>query len=159
MWRWIEFTALFWCCLLTCEAAHSKGCLPPKDQIKLDSKREQIERFLMLAKIGERQASRLVHSPAQPTWNEAPTFGAPLDPGQILTVHDCVWSELLNELVKWKPQNLKEVLGCYLRSLAINALRRFWSSLPIADNFNPSPPDFTCRTTASAPIGPSWTRK
>jgi hypothetical protein len=108
MWRWIEFTALFWCCLLTCEAAHSKGCLPPKDQIKLDSKREQIERFLMLAKIGERQASRLVHSPAQPTWNEAPTFGAPLDPGQILTVHDCVWSELLNELVKWKPQNLRD---------------------------------------------------
>jgi hypothetical protein len=108
MWRWIEFTALFGCCLLTCEAAHSKGCLPPKDQIKLDSKREQIERFLMLAKIGERQASRLVHSPAQPTWNEAPTFGAPLDPGQILTVHDCVWSELLNELVKWKPQNLRD---------------------------------------------------
>jgi uncharacterized membrane protein YgaE (UPF0421/DUF939 family) len=108
MWRWIEFTVLFGCCLLACEAAHSKGCLPPKDQIKLDSKREQIERFLMLAKIGERQAARLVHSPAQPTWTEAPTFGAPLDQRQILTVHDCVWSELLNELVKWKPQNLRD---------------------------------------------------
>ena len=53
----------------------------------------------------------------------------------------------------------KRSLGRYLRSLAINAFRLFWSSLPIADNFNPSPPEFTCRTTASAPIRPSWTRK
>ena len=48
---------------------------------------------------------------------------------------------------------------CYLRSLVINAFSRFWSSSPIAENFNPSPPDFTCRTTASPPIRPSWTRK
>src|SRR6266404_140980 len=65
----------------------------------------------------------------------------------------CRWSKLLRHpsAFKWP--------ACYLRSLAINALKRFWSSLFIANNFNPSPPDFTCRTTASAPIRPSWTRK
>src|SRR5207344_2732473 len=51
-------------------------------------------------------------------------------------------------------------LQAELRSLLINAARFGRSFSLTALNFNPSPPlGFTCRTTASARICPSWTRK
>ncbi len=81
--------------------------------------------------------------------------------GVMFSPKTTVWPHCFAALNGCLAENRKKKtsLGRYLRSLAINALRRFWSSLPIAANFNPSPRDFTCRTRASAPIGPSWTRK
>jgi hypothetical protein len=91
--------------LLCSQAGAPNGCLPDKDRKALDKKSEPIERFLLLARIGERQASRLRGPfPAHATWDEQGPYRGQRSPAEVLDVHDCAWSELLEELFSWKPQ-------------------------------------------------------
>ena len=92
--------------LLSSQAGGPNRCLPDRDRKALDKKSSPIERFLLLAKIGERQTSRLGGPfPAQPTWGEQRPLRGQRSPAEVLDVHDCAWSELLEELFDWKPQH------------------------------------------------------
>jgi len=91
--------------LLCPQVGAPNGCLPDKDKKALDKKSDPIERFLFLARIGERQAWRLRGPfPAHPTWDEQRPYRGRRSPAEVLDVHDCAWSELLDELLDWKPQ-------------------------------------------------------
>jgi len=92
--------------LLCSQAGAPNGCLPDKDRRVLDKKSDPIERFLLLARIGERQSSRL-RGPfsAHATWDEQRPYRRQRSPVEVLDVLDCAWSELLEELFDWKPQH------------------------------------------------------
>jgi len=82
----------------------TSDCLSTKDKKTLDNKSAPVERHLVLAEIGEREVSRLLHVPSGTIWNEQPAYAEQQNPNQILDVHDCAWSELLQELFEWKPR-------------------------------------------------------
>ena len=93
-------------CLLGQQTGGSGNCLPPKEQKTLNQRRDATERFLVLAKIGERQAARLRGPfPAHATWDEQRPYRRQRSPAEVLDVLDCAWSELLEELFGWKPQH------------------------------------------------------
>jgi len=90
--------------LLCSQVGALNGCLPDKDRKALAKKSDPIERFLLLAKIGEQQASRLRGSfLAQPTWSEQRPYRRQRSPAEVLDVDDCASSEFLEELFDWKP--------------------------------------------------------
>jgi hypothetical protein len=113
-------------CLLGYGTSSFSGCLPPKDEESLGRKSEPIGRFLLLAEIGERQASRLVHLsyPVQPL--KSVPFPKRPTPNEILDLHDCACSQLLDDLFHWKShrpcdadaiQQIEIVLSHVLESL------------------------------------------
>ena len=95
--------------LLCSQAGAPNGCLPDKDRKALDKRSDPIERFLLLARIRERQASRLLGPfSAHATWDEQRPYRRQRSPAEVLDVHDCAWTELLEELLDWKPQRPRD---------------------------------------------------
>lgn len=99
-------TALLLFCLLCFQARGHNDCLPAKLRENLDAKRDPTERILLLAKIGERQSSELLH--ARSPLPEHSPLPKERSLRAIWDLHDCAWSELLEELWDWKPQGKRD---------------------------------------------------
>jgi len=99
--------------LFCSQTVASRSCLPEKLQKALAKKSDPVERYMLLAKAGEKQARKLLYHPGLPG-SEAPLEVPWPIAGKQLTTHeiqdllDCVWSELLENLWHWKPQSPRD---------------------------------------------------
>lgn len=95
--------------LFCLQTATPNGCLPAKLRKSLDKKRDPVNRYLLLAKVGEEQAAKLAQPPPGtidlPERTPMPKRRAL---GEIQNLHDCAWSELLENLWQWKPQSPRD---------------------------------------------------
>ena len=82
----------------------TSNCFSAKDREALDKKRDPVERYVLLAKIGERQASRLPEHPNSGTWGERPPFRKQVPLHERWDLLDCAWLALRSDLASWKPQ-------------------------------------------------------